>query len=73
MAHSIKKSEHNGAKNGGGAWMKRIDAKKESNKVRRANDKVIELEDNRPPCQPENDEHDCYRSGCYEYNKDDWF
>lgn len=39
MANRIKKSEHNGAKNGGGAWETRENAKAMSNKVRRENDK----------------------------------
>ena len=39
MANAIRKSEHNGAKNGGGAWMKRHEAKEQSNRVRRENDK----------------------------------
>lgn len=34
------KTEHNGAKNGGGAWMRRADAKKISKRARRAADKV---------------------------------
>ena len=33
------KSEHNGAKNGGGHWGTRIEAKTLSRKKRRANDK----------------------------------
>ena len=33
------KADHAGAKNGGGAWMKRVDAKKYSKKARRRNDK----------------------------------
>ena len=41
MANGIRKSEHNGAKNGGGAWMKREDAKHQSNRVRREDDKVL--------------------------------
>ncbi len=39
MAHKLK-TEHNGAKNGGGAWTCREDAKKLSNIKRRINDKV---------------------------------
>ncbi len=38
------KTEHNGAKNGGGAWMKRADAKKFSNKARRAAGKKLTRE-----------------------------
>ncbi len=38
------KTEHNGAKNGGGAWMKRADAKKFSNKARRAAGKKLTKE-----------------------------
>lgn len=33
------KSEHNGAKNGGGHWGKRAEAKKKSKKQRRKDDK----------------------------------
>ena len=33
------KSEHSGAKNGGGYWGTREEAKKVSKKIRRANDK----------------------------------
>jgi hypothetical protein len=36
-----KKTEHNGAKNGGGAWCKRVDAKLASRKRRRRNSKAI--------------------------------
>lgn len=40
MAYGAKwLKDHNGAKNGGGAWMKREDAKAFTKKVRRANDK----------------------------------
>lgn len=38
----ILKTQHNGAKNGGGAWTNRHDAKKLSNKQRRMNDKQQE-------------------------------
>jgi len=38
MGHKLK-TEHNGAKNGGGAWTRRADAKAESKSLRRANDK----------------------------------
>jgi len=37
------KTEHNGAKNGGGYWGHRIDAKKNSKKIRRINDKLAEM------------------------------
>jgi hypothetical protein len=43
MANAIKKSEHNGPKNGGGAWMKREDAKHQGNRVRREDDKAAVL------------------------------
>lgn len=33
------KTEHTGAKNGGGAWMRRVDAKLYARKARRARDK----------------------------------
>lgn len=39
MAFRIVKTEHNGAKNGGGAWMTRREAKTMSNRRRRQNDK----------------------------------
>ena len=35
------KTEHNGAKNGGGFWGKRAEAKRISNKIRRADEKKI--------------------------------
>lgn len=35
------KTEHNGAKNGGGFWAKRAEAKKISKKLRRTNSKKI--------------------------------
>jgi len=35
------KTEHNGAKNGGGFWGKRAEAKRISNKIRRAAEKRI--------------------------------
>lgn len=42
MSHQRKtKTEHSGAKNGGGYWGSREEAKKTSNKTRRANDKKI--------------------------------
>jgi hypothetical protein len=34
------KTEHNGAKNGGGHWGKRDEAKRISKKIRRADDKI---------------------------------
>jgi hypothetical protein len=39
VGHEVVKTEHSGAKNGGGAWMKREDAKRQSNKARRSNDR----------------------------------
>lgn len=40
MANNAAKTEHSGAKHGGGAyWGRKVDAKKESNKLRRANDR----------------------------------
>jgi len=36
MAYNVTKSEHGGAKNGGGHWGPRAYAKKASNKLRRA-------------------------------------
>jgi len=35
------KTEHNGAKNGGGYWGKRVEAKRISNKIRRADEKKM--------------------------------
>jgi len=35
------KTEHNGAKNGGGYWGKRAEAKRISNKIRRVEEKRI--------------------------------
>jgi hypothetical protein len=35
------KTEHNGAKNGGGYWGKRAEAKRVSNKIRRADEKKM--------------------------------
>jgi hypothetical protein len=40
VAYEVKKTEHAGAKNGGGYWGTRADAKKGSKKARRANDKA---------------------------------
>ena len=40
MAGNAKKTEHAGAKHGNGAyWGRKVDAKRESNKVRRAEDR----------------------------------
>jgi hypothetical protein len=39
MANGKIKTEHAGAKNGGGAWMTRLEAKKVSKKLRRTNGK----------------------------------
>ena len=39
MGNGVEKTEHNGAKNGGGAWMRRVDAKRLSKIARRQNDK----------------------------------
>ena len=40
MAYEVKKTEHNGPKKGRGAyWGHKADAKKESNRKRRINDK----------------------------------
>lgn len=40
MAGEAVKTEHNGAKHGNGAyWGRKVDAKKESNKKRRSNDR----------------------------------
>ena len=41
MANAKLKTEHNGAKNGGGAWDTRFNAKKASRKARRSNDKRL--------------------------------
>lgn len=38
------KTEHSGAKNGGGAWMRRVEAKAKSKKLRRAVDKATSQE-----------------------------
>lgn len=40
MANRITKTEHNGAKNGGGAWETRANAKQMSKKQRRVNDRI---------------------------------
>ena len=49
-----KRTEHNGAKNGGGAWCKREDAKRVSRRLRRAQGKrLIRREVNElPPLAP---------------------
>jgi len=39
MAYGIVKTEHAGAKRGRGAWMRKREAKRESNKARRAADR----------------------------------
>jgi len=39
MAHHTRMTEHAGAKNGGGYWGPRAEAKTASNKGRRANDR----------------------------------
>jgi hypothetical protein len=41
MANEIVKSEHAGPKNGGGAWMARAEAKRQSNRRRRLNDRRL--------------------------------
>ncbi len=47
MAHQAKKTEHSGAKKGNGAyWGRKVNAKKESNRVRREDDKKsVQVED----------------------------
>jgi hypothetical protein len=42
MSDRIRKTEHAGAKNGGGYWGKRHEAKKLSNKIRRAQSRQLE-------------------------------
>lgn len=44
MAYSVRKTEHCGAKNGGGFWGLRVEAKAASDRVRRANDRVAQRE-----------------------------
>lgn len=39
MAYAIVKTEHNSAKRGKGAWMRKAEAKRASNRARRANDR----------------------------------
>jgi hypothetical protein len=46
MAYGRIKTEHTGAKNGGGAWMRRVDAKQYSRKRRRAIDLEQTIRDN---------------------------
>ncbi|XDD54345.1 hypothetical protein AB3N62_00605 [Leptospira sp. WS4.C2] len=45
MANKVKKSEHNGAKNGGGFWGRRTEAKQMSNKQRRNDTKEIIIQE----------------------------
>ncbi len=45
MGYEVKKTEHSGAKNGGGFWGTRADAKEESNQARRVNDRAAFEED----------------------------
>lgn len=42
-----QKTEHAGAKNGGGHWGDRVEAKRVSKKVRRANDKATIRDENK--------------------------
>jgi len=42
MSNRIRKTEHAGAKNGGGYWGKRHEAKTLSNKIRRAQSRKLE-------------------------------
>lgn len=51
MANEIKKTEHNGAKNGGGAWMARAEAKKQSKRARRLNGKRVVLAELEAPVE----------------------
>lgn len=45
MGYEAKKTEHSGPKKGCGAyWGRKVDAKKESNKKRREQDKYLTLE-----------------------------
>lgn len=41
LGTGTKKTEHNGAKNGGGAWCKRLDAKREAKRLRRIEDRRV--------------------------------
>lgn len=43
MGYERLKTEHAGAKNGGGAWMTRAEAKLASNRRRRADEKKLAL------------------------------
>lgn len=45
MGYDVGKSEHTGAKNGGGHWGLRVEAKAGSKKLRRVNDRVAVEED----------------------------
>ena len=46
MAHQVKKTEHSGAKKGKGAyWGRKVDAKKESDRRRREEDKNTVVEE----------------------------
>jgi hypothetical protein len=40
MSGKMKKTEHNGAKNGGGFWGRRAEAKRLSKRARRSNGKA---------------------------------
>lgn len=44
MSCKVRKTEHCGAKNGGGYWGTRIEAKQDGKKVRRHNDKKAVLD-----------------------------
>ena len=62
MANRARKSEHSGAKSGGGHWGTRQEAKRFSKKVRRTNDKkaVIASGSNIETCEGgEGDSHSC--------------
>jgi hypothetical protein len=39
VAYNIVKTEHSGAKRAKGAWMRKADAKRQSNRARRQNDR----------------------------------
>lgn len=41
MGNSVSKEDHNGAKNGGGHWGKRAEAKSQSKKLRRRKNKQL--------------------------------
>lgn len=43
MSYRIRKTEHNGAKNGGGFWGKRHEAKVRSKKTRRCQSRATNL------------------------------